>query len=111
MKTDQATPILLYKVRNAFHEIGTLLDEHNMCDGATEETHLVRGRRSGCQFVCAKDAHRATEREAWAEYAIDLVEAISREEKTILETEARICGWRKELRKSLLIDRKLSDCS
>lgn len=110
MKTDQAIPVLLYKVCNGVLEIVTLLDEHNMCDGATVETHLCRGK-GGRKFVCAKGHHRATEREAWAEYAIDLVEAISREEKTILETEARIRGWRKELRKSLLIDRKLSDCS
>lgn len=96
MRTDQAIPVLLYKVWNGILEIVTLLDEHNMCDGATEETYLVRGK-GGRKSSCSKDDYFTTEKAAWTEYATQLREAIEREEKLLVKMEARLLAWRAEL--------------
>lgn len=63
----------LYRISWATKDIETasLIDEHNMCDGATKETWLCKDS-NGRKFSCSKGQWQFSELEAWKEYEDDL---------------------------------------
>ena len=71
----------LYRVFSNDLEVVELLNEHNLCDGATVETYLCRGKNG--KFVCSKDMYFETELEAWQEYQARLIEGVNNCRKEI----------------------------
>lgn len=53
----------IYQSCNGNLEEFELLEEHNLNEGATEETYICR-RKDGSKFVCAKDCVHKTKKEA-----------------------------------------------
>lgn len=86
----------LYRVFNGNMEIVQLLDEHHLCDGATQETYLVR-RQDGSKATCSKTHYFASEKEAWQDYLDDLQESIRLAKNDIYEMQEDIYSWKKEV--------------
>ena len=85
----------LYRVWNNELEIVELLNEHNLCDGATVETYLCKGKNG--KFTCSKDMCFHTELEAWQEYQTNLIEGIKNNRKEIEEINRNIKKWEKQV--------------
>ena len=63
----------LYRISWSTQEVetATLLDEHNMNDGASRETWLCKDS-NGRKFTCSKGSWNFTEKAAWEEYSYDM---------------------------------------
>lgn len=85
----------LYKVMQGKLETVDLLDPHNICDGATVETYLVKGK-DGRRATCSKDFYHTTAEEALESYKQELLSAIMNEEMQISKSRKDIDEWKKE---------------
>jgi hypothetical protein len=65
----------IFRVWNGVLEEVTVLNEHHMQDGASEETYLCRNQK-GLKFVCSKDMYFETREKAWASELADLREGL-----------------------------------
>jgi hypothetical protein len=63
----------LYRISWSTQEVetATLLDEHNMNEGASRETWLCKDS-NGREFTCTKGMYKLSELEAWQEYEKEL---------------------------------------
>lgn len=67
-------------------ETATLLDEHNINEGASRETWLCKDS-NGRKFTCSKNYYKLSELEAWQEYEQELAETCESESAEIAKLE------------------------
>lgn len=65
-------------------EKATLLNEHNLCNGASVETWLCKDS-NGQKFVCSKFNWQLSELAAWQEFEAEMDESIANNHAALLE--------------------------
>jgi hypothetical protein len=76
-------------------EVCEIINEHNLCDGATQETYLCKGLNG--KFVCSKDMYFDTELEAWEDFYQNLEEGINCNKSDLIELQNEINKWEAQL--------------
>jgi hypothetical protein len=76
-------------------EVVSIIDEHNLCDGATKETYLCKGPNG--KFVCSKDMYFDTELKAWEAHFNMLNEGIKNNKSDLIDLQNKIDEWEKLL--------------
>jgi hypothetical protein len=77
-----------YRVWSGELEVVAIINEHNLCYGATQETYLCKGPNG--KFACSKDMYFNTELKAWEEYFNRLNEGIKYKREKIAELDKEI---------------------
>lgn len=67
-------------------ETATLIDEHNMNPGATEETWLCKDDKDR-RFTCAKGSYEFSELDAWCEYKKELEEGLKQQRLALIDAQ------------------------
>lgn len=88
----------LYRIWDKELEIVEILNEHNLCEGATKETYLCKGKNG--KFTCSKDMYFHTELEAWKEYQARLIEGVNNYRKKIEEMNRNIQEWQSQIQEN-----------
>lgn len=85
----------IYTISNGALRVFTVLNEHYLCEGASQETYLCKDE-NGRKFVCSKDMYHYSAKKAWAEYLGDLKDNISYANQKIQELQQTIAEMTKE---------------
>lgn len=89
----------LYSINSRLElETFSIIDEHNLNDGATVETYLCIDK-NGVRFTCSKDMYCHSEKEAWSQKIREYKNGIVRTKEGIRSLIKDIINFEKAIKK------------
>lgn len=78
-----------------------VINEHYMCDGASEETYLCRHLKDRKAFICSKEMYQESPKKAWDKFYKQLEQAINTKREEILQAQEEIEEYEAWLKKAI----------